>query len=194
MKDIPGLEGLYAADELGNIYTLAHTRIICPKGRPMEVEYPTRRMSPNIHKKTGRLSVNIVRGLPSPKRMMIHRLVAMAFLSFKEMDSYGKEDVTHVDGDRTNNRVENLKIITRQENNLDTFRSGRRTHDGSNNPCHYIDKELREKIKDLYAKGFYALDISFMTGVGKSIIARIIKNECYKSCTDIKCADGCPNA
>ncbi len=56
------------------------------------------------------------------KRIAVHRLVARAFLD--ERPSFSHE-ICHLDGDRTNNRAENLRWGTRAENAADRERHGR---------------------------------------------------------------------
>lgn len=54
------------------------------------------------------VSVPLVSGI---KTTVVHRLVAEAFLPHQE-----GQEVDHIDGDKTNNRVENLRWITHERN------------------------------------------------------------------------------
>lgn len=47
-----------------------------------------------------------------PRAAQIHRLVAKAFIP----NPLGLRDVDHIDGDKTNNRVENLRWVSHKEN------------------------------------------------------------------------------
>lgn len=71
------------------------------------------RLKTMINKDTKEVNVSIVRafnGNGTGNYYLVSRLVAGTFLG----DVKDKE-VHHIDGDRTNNRVENLEILTREE-------------------------------------------------------------------------------
>ena len=116
-KDIPGFEGLYQASDCGRIrsvdgkctYTERHgtrhwkSRIIKMKG----------------HASTGGYRVTLWKDGKS-QGWLVHRLVALAFLGIP------KEGMTvnHIDGDRSNNRVENLEWLSRGDNIRHGFANG----------------------------------------------------------------------
>lgn len=55
-----------------------------------------------------------------PKRCRVHRLVAIAFIENPE----NKEYVNHINGDRGDNRLENLEWVTPQENTIHAWKTG----------------------------------------------------------------------
>lgn len=55
-----------------------------------------------------------------PTAFLVHRLVAEAFIPKEE----GKEFINHIDGNRLNNKEENLEWVTYQENSEHAFKHG----------------------------------------------------------------------
>lgn len=50
------------------------------------------------------------------KHPLVHRLVAYAFIPLPDDSLFVKYQVDHIDGDKMNNRVENLRWVTAKEN------------------------------------------------------------------------------
>lgn len=54
------------------------------------------------------------------RKYLVHRLLAQTFIPNPE----GKETVNHIDGNKTNNSLDNLEWATRSENQLHAYRTG----------------------------------------------------------------------
>ena len=101
-KDVPGYEGLYQVSSVGRIMRDGRTRKL--KSDHM-----------------GYLVVALCKkGIE--KDWKVHRLVALAFLQNPEQ----KRVVNHIDGDKQNNRVENLEWVTHSENMRHAYTTGLR--------------------------------------------------------------------
>ena len=111
-RDIEGYEGLYQISDIGRIKSL-----ITGKIRNLQMNkwgYP----------------VIILTKDKKQKQMFVHRLVAKAFIPKIE----GKNEVNHINGDKTDNRKENLEWCTKSENIRHAFRTGLKDYHGSKGP------------------------------------------------------------
>ena len=120
-KDIKGFEGLFQVSNFGRVKTLQHEVKYVQKNQYIEVE-TTKTIQEKIQKprktKNGYLRVQLLN-----KDFYIHRLVASAFIRPLKP----KEEINHIDGNKSNNRVDNLEIVSRTENQDHAVRNGLNT-------------------------------------------------------------------
>lgn len=110
-RSVVGYEGLYEVSTDGRVRTVEHIT----NGRTIT---PTE-LAIRIYKSQRYARVRLYRGGKS-KDCMVHRLVAEAFIPNPD----NKPQVNHINGDRSNNRVENLEWCTASENQRHAFRAG----------------------------------------------------------------------
>lgn len=119
-RDIPGYEGLYQASTEGRIRSL--TRQITQIGRwgtPFTRTVKGRILRPGRYCPSGHVSVVLGRGSNGSP---VHQLVMLTFVS----PAPEGQEVRHLNGDPTDNRLDNLAYGSRTENILDVYRIGKR--------------------------------------------------------------------
>jgi hypothetical protein len=101
MRDIIGYEGKYAVDSQGTVWSLNYLRT----GKTRALKH--------FRHRDGYLMVSLSKD-GKVKTKKIHRLVAEAYL-----DNYSDVlQVDHIDNVRTNNCVNNLRMVTSQQNHF----------------------------------------------------------------------------
>jgi hypothetical protein len=105
MKDIPGFEGKYAVTEQGQVWSHKTQRWVKPS---LSHGYPMVNLTLGDFPKG-------VRGQTTGRRakqkvFKVHRLMHMAFFS----DQTGV--INHKDGDKLNNHISNLEVVTQKKN------------------------------------------------------------------------------
>lgn len=111
------------------------------------------------------------------KTRRVHRIIAMAFIP--NPDSL--PEVDHIDNDKTNNNVENLRWISGFDNKsripFET-RSNAQKHEKNGNAKLTVEKV--KKIRKLWAEGVTKYKLAKMFNVGWTTISHIIKNETWR--------------
>ena len=162
-KDIPGYEGLYQASSVGRVRSLKRAttsgRII--KQKTIWSGYMRVCLSKNNKKVYA----------------SVHRLVAMAFLQ----NPQGKPEVNHKDGDKTNNRVENLEWVTRGENERHAYRClGKKPNKTwMGKPRRFARVFSDDEIRAIRNSDLSSRKIGNLLGVSKTTILNIRNRKIY---------------
>lgn len=150
-KQIEGFEGRYEVSDTGRVRSITRKNIIYRKP---------------VTNAGGYLKVQLRKG-GKVRGFYVHRLVAAAFIGIPDGMT-----VNHLDGDKANNRVENLEVCTRGENSKHGYRTGL-IGLGEN----HINSKLKESqipdIKRRIAAGESERSIASRYGVARSSIRHI---------------------
>jgi hypothetical protein len=106
-KDIQGFENQYQISSYGRVKSLSR------HWKPIESILSLQR------NKYGYLKIRLGRGVGNYREYKIHRLVAIHFIL--NPDNY--REVNHIDGNKENNKVENLEWCTRSHNIKHAFKN-----------------------------------------------------------------------
>lgn len=157
-KDVKGFEGKYQISSLGRVKSLSNNK--------------KEKILKNGINTTGYLIICLCNN-PYYKTFLVHRLMMIAF---EKPNILNKSDVNHIDGNKLNNRLDNLEWNTRQENIIHSF-----AHDMSKKGSkHYHSKlqddiiiEIRNKhIPYHYTQKMLAEEYKVSEGTIQSIIER----------------------
>ena len=157
---VVGYEQCYIVSNLGNVIAIERVRIEKNGKRKL---YKQKKLLPYIKRKY--YTVNLY----SKKQatLLIHRLVAKAFIPNPE----NKREVNHIDGNKLNNRLENLEWCTMQENMEHAGRTGLMKHGEDHRLCQLTNEqiiEIKEKIK--MTPDGHLQDIANSYGIRREIV------------------------
>lgn len=168
-KPVRGYEGLYEISSEGRVKSLDKMRI---SGRyKILMKYNERILKPGRNAQ-GYLKVDLSKNGKS-RTFRVNRLVLTAFKGVSDLEG------NHIDGDKENNRLENLEYATRSQNQLHAYRTGLQSRKGEKHHLaklnNAIVKNIRENKYGLTAKEFAAC-----LGVGYKTICNVINKTAWR--------------
>ena len=184
-KDIEGYEGLYQVSNLGRVKSLK--RVIRRKDGN-NITYNEKILSPRDSGKGYKKVCLNKNGIS--KNYAIHRLVLE---TFSPCDNMKNLTVDHINFNRSDNRLENLRWASQSENVIYSYKNGR--HLGSREGCKNGRATLSEEevvnIRNMYNEGLNVSEIIYELykivkddkeyNKIKQKIDKVVKNKTYKN-------------
>lgn len=176
-KPIPGFEGEYEVSSRGRVRSLDRVKTYLGRrgGRPMDISIPLRGKEIKGVIDRGYVNVKLGIGSGAHYHVGIHRLICMAFHG----PCPDGMQAAHINGDRMDNRPENLIWATPSENCKHRAGHGT-TIMGELSPNAKLTNEHVLAARDLSSAGWSPQRIADIFGVRGSTIARILRGTGWK--------------
>lgn len=108
----------------------------------------------------------------------VHRMIAEEFIP----NPHKKPQVNHIDGDKWNNRVENLEWVTAKENRKHAVNSGLLRDKAEDNGNSKLTNSDVYRIRELYSTGLLKqAELSLIFGVSQVEIGNIVRKDNWRS-------------
>lgn len=154
-KWIPGYEGIYAAADTGDIFSVRRNRILVP-----------------LKVSTGYYAVHLALG-GITKTARIAKIIASLF----SPNPHNYPQINHIDGNKANNSAANLEWCTQSQNMQHAYATGLMASERTGG-AKLSNKEVLE-IRALKGKMFYG-DIAKKYGVCFDNVSKIMRNVLWK--------------
>lgn len=155
-KDIPGWERSYKISNTGIVKSLKRKFVLIDKILKHKID------------RYGYQCVTL-RSAPKSGYYTVHRLVALTFIP--NIDN--KLEINHIDGNKQNNKKENLEWCTNRENIDHAVQTGLSDFVGEKNPRATITENDVLRIKEFINFGLKTCSIRRLTGISDSKIQSI---------------------
>lgn len=139
-------------------------------------DYWDKWMKPGLASNSGYAQINLTT-TDGPKRFSVHRLVALAWLGEPDV---GREQVNHKNGDKRDNRIENLEWASQSENVKHAIASGLLRAPkptplpGESNPMAKLTEEDVRAIRLMSANGHSQSAIGKVFEVSQVAVGKVL--------------------
>lgn len=175
-RAIPEWEGIYEASNHGRIKSLSR---ICPSKGKGVMRYAERIRKLQLNR-YGYPVFSAQRPKEKPMLKSVHRAVVLAFIG----PIPDKGEVNHKDGDKTNNRLDNLEICTRRENAMHMIDVLGKCV-GNNHSQAILTEDGAREIVSLINNGFRHDVVAAAYGVGRYTICGIMRGKIWRRATGL---------
>ena len=165
-KDIPGFVGKYQVSDLGKVRSIVRTS----DGYEQIGKELKGWVNDSGYQKVDLNSSSLRR-----KTLSVHRLVAIAFLGDYTEDEL---EVAHNDGNKLNNKLENLRWTTSKDNSADQLRHGTRNQ-GEKHGCARLTAKDVTMMRGLRGLGATLQYIADLYGISNSHCHRIVSGQAW---------------
>lgn len=168
-KDVPGYKGIYMVSNLGTVKSNDHLVLgknnRLQKGRVLKLTKSYKGyMRVSLSNKGKKFTTGA------------HRLVALAFIEKIK----GKNQVNHINGIKSDNRLENLEWCTNSENQIHAINKGltsRKT--GEENHNSKLSNKDVKKVRVLNSLGWTNKQLANDYGVSDAAMSKILRKKTY---------------
>ena len=168
IRNVIGYEGKYVVDDSGNVFSVRANKYLVP-----------------VKMESGYLYAHLCDGKNGTKLKRIHRIVAEAFIE----NPCGYVQINHKNGNKEDNRVENLEWCSRKQNMQHAIKHGLFKTSGADNPSAKLSWEQVNIIREEYVykdKQYGAKALAKKYGVTDVMIGKIVHGECWKEGFDVE--------
>lgn len=171
-KSPKGYKGLYLVSTNGQVKSLARAK---PMPRGGGIHYKQERILKAIPGSHGYLGLSLCKN-GKVSSFLIHRLMAEMFLP----NPKDKREVNHKDGNKLNNRIENLEWVTKLENMQHASRNGLVAHgEMKTRQAKLTDQKVLEILRRI-AVGEKQYRIAQSIGVSQAIVSEVKHGKKWK--------------
>lgn len=170
-------DGRYAVTSDGDVISKARIKSGHNAHGPFSYISKEKKLATNLNK-SGYATVSLSHvGSNKTKSCLVHRLVALAFVPNPE----NRPQVNHKDGNKTNNKPENLEWVTSQENVIHSYTTGLACNAEEQHPRSVLTVEDVIEIAKLYAIGVTCTSVVRIIGKKYQTIYKVLERKNWKT-------------